>query len=45
MTKDLIKLLIAEYQTYVSQIELIPCGVELVDGINYLFVGVRDAGK
>lgn len=45
MTKDLIKLLIAEYQTYVSQIELIPRDVELVDGLNYVFVGLRHAGK
>lgn len=45
MTKDLIKLLIAEYQAYVSQIELIPRDVELVDGLNYVFVGLRHAGK
>lgn len=45
MTKDLIKLLIAEYQTYVSQIELIPRDVELVDGLNYVLVGLRHAGK
>lgn len=45
MTKDLIKLLISEYQTYVSQVELIPRNVELVDGLNYVFVGLRHAGK
>ena len=45
MTKDLIKLLISEYQAYVSQIELIPRNVELVDGLNYVFVGLRHAGK
>ena len=45
MTKDLIKLLISEYQAYVSQIELIPRKVELVDGLNYVFVGLRHAGK
>lgn len=45
MTKDLIKLLISEYQAYVSQVELIPRDVELVDGLNYVFVGLRHAGK
>lgn len=45
MTKDLIKLLISEYQAYVSQVELIPRNVELVDGLNYVFVGLRHAGK
>ena len=45
MTKDLIKLLISEYQTYVSQVELISRNVELVDGLNYVFVGLRHAGK
>lgn len=45
MTKDLIKLLISEYQSYVSGVELIPRDVELVDGLNYVFVGLRHAGK
>lgn len=45
MTKDLIKLLISEYQSYVSQVDLIPRDVELVDGLNYVFVGLRHAGK
>ena len=45
MTKDLIKSLISEYQVYVSQVELIPRNVELVDGLNYVFVGLRYAGK
>mgnify|MGYP004549389825 FL=1 len=45
MTKDLIKLLISEYQAYVSQVELIPRNVELLDGLNYVFVGLRHAGK
>ena len=45
MTKDLIKLLISEYQAYVSQVDLIPREVELVDGLNYVFVGLRHAGK
>ena len=39
MTKDLIKVLISEYQDFVSQVELIPRDVELVDGLNYVFVG------
>ena len=30
MTRDLIKRLIAEYQSYVSQVELIPRDVELM---------------
>lgn len=45
MTKDLIKLLISEYQAYVSQIELIPRDVDFVDKLNYVFVGLRHAGK
>lgn len=45
MTKELIKSLISEYQVYVSQVELIPRNVELVDGLNYVFVGLRHAGK
>lgn len=45
MTKDLIKLLISEYQAYVSQVDLILREVELVDGLNYVFVGLRHAGK
>lgn len=45
MTKDLIKLLISEYQSYVSGVELIPRDVEFVNGLNYVFVGLRHAGK
>lgn len=45
MTKDLIKLLISEYQAYVSQVNLIPRDVEFADGLNYVFVGLRHAGK
>ncbi len=45
MTKDLIKLLIAEYQNYVSQVELVPREVSLMEGQNYVFVGLRHAGK
>ena len=45
MTKDLIKSLISEYQSYVSQVDLIPRDVEFVDKLNYVFVGLRHAGK
>ena len=38
-------MLISEYQAYVSQVELIPRDVELVNGLNYVFVGLRHAGK
>ena len=45
MTKDLIKSLISEYQAYVTQVELVPRDVELMEGQNYVFVGLRHAGK
>ena len=45
MTKDLIKLLISEYQNYVTQVELTPRTVELANGLNYVFVGLRHVGK
>ena len=45
MTKDLIKLLISEYQAYASQVDLITRDVEFVDGLNYVLVGLRHAGK
>lgn len=45
MTKDLIKLLISEYQAYASQVKLIPRDAELMEGLNYVFVGLRHAGK
>lgn len=45
MTKDLVKLLISEYQAYVSHVELFPRDVEFEDGLNYVFVGLRHAGK
>ena len=41
----MIKLLIIEYQTYVTQVELVHRDVELMDGLNYEFVGLRHAGK
>ena len=45
MTKDLIKLLIAEYQNYAAQVELTPRDVHFSDHLNYVFVGLRHAGK
>ena len=45
MTKDLIKTLIAEYQQYVTGVELIPRQVEFLDGQIYVLVGLRHAGK
>jgi len=43
--KDLIKQLIAEYQREVVNIRLIERDYELEDGLNYVFVGLRRAGK
>ena len=43
--KDLIKLLIAEYQREVANVRLIERGYEMEDGLNYVFVGLRRAGK
>lgn len=45
MTKDLIKTLIAEYQQYVTGVQLIPRQVQFVNGLNYVLVGLRHAGK
>lgn len=45
MTKDLIKRLIAEYQSFVAQVELVRRDVEFEDGQNYVLVGLRHAGK
>ncbi|MCI6473524.1 MAG: ATP-binding protein [Bacteroidales bacterium] len=45
MTKDLVKILIAEYQQYVTGVKLIHRQVEFMDGQNYVFVGLRHAGK
>lgn len=38
-------MLISEYQNYVSQVELVPREVSLMEGQNYVFVGLRHAGK
>jgi predicted AAA+ superfamily ATPase len=43
--KDLIKLLITEYQREVSNIQLVDRDYEMEDGLNYVFVGLRRAGK
>jgi len=43
--KDLIKLLIAEYQREVANIRLIERDYEMEDELNYVFVGLRRAGK
>ena len=43
--KDLIKLLIAEYQREISNIQLVNRAYEMEDGLNYIFVGLRRAGK
>jgi predicted AAA+ superfamily ATPase len=46
MTKDLIKLLIAEYQRETSKKELIERPhYRMDDSLNYVFVGLRRAGK
>lgn len=45
MTKDLIKLLISEYQQFVTKIDFIHRDFDLMDGQNYVFVGLRHAGK
>ena len=45
INKDLIKLLIAEYQREVVSVRLIERDYEMEDGLNYVFVGLRRAGK
>ncbi len=45
MTKDLIKIMIAEYQQFVTQVELVERDVDFMDGQNYVLVGLRHAGK
>lgn len=45
MTKDLIKILISEYQQFVSKIDFLHRDLGLMDGQNYVFVGLRHAGK
>lgn len=45
MTKDLIKTMIAEYQQFVTQVELVNRSVDFMDDQNYVLVGLRHAGK
>ncbi len=45
MTKDVIKQLISEYQTFVTNIEFVRRDVDFLDGQNYVMVGLRHAGK
>ena len=45
MTKDVIKIMIAEYQQFVTQVELVERDVDFMDGQNYVLVGLRHAGK
>ena len=45
VNKDLIKRLIAEYQREVMNVRLIERDYEMADGLNYVFVGLRRAGK
>jgi predicted AAA+ superfamily ATPase len=45
MTKELIKKIIAENQQYVKTITLIQRDVFIADSLNYVFVGLRRAGK
>ena len=45
VNKDLIKQLIAEYQREVSNVHLIERDYKMEDGLNYVFVGLRRAGK
>ena len=45
MDKDLLKQLISEYQREVVNVRLIERDYEMEDGLNYVFVGLRRAGK
>lgn len=45
MTKDLIKVLISEYQHFVANVELTSRDIEFMEGQNYVLVGLRHAGK
>ncbi len=45
MTKDLIKVLISEYQHFVANVELNSRDIEFMEGQNYVLVGLRHAGK
>jgi len=45
MNKDLIKLLIAEFQDYFAGVTLIERSIPIENTLNYVFVGLRRAGK
>ena len=45
MEKNVIKSLIIEYQQFVEKITLIERDIHLSDQLNYVFVGLRRAGK
>ncbi|MDR1129349.1 MAG: ATP-binding protein [Prevotellaceae bacterium] len=45
MNKDVIKLLITEYQRNTSKVELIERHYPVEESLNYVFVGLRRAGK
>lgn len=45
MEKDVIKLLIAEHQRRISHISYTERFIQLEEGLNYVFVGLRRAGK
>ncbi|MBP3517427.1 MAG: ATP-binding protein [Parabacteroides sp.] len=45
MDKNLIKSLIIEYQNFVNKVTLIERNVHLSEQLNYVFVGLRRAGK
>ena len=45
MEKDIIKLLITDYQQYITQIDLIKRNICFMEGQNYVLVGLRHVGK
>jgi predicted AAA+ superfamily ATPase len=45
MDKNIIKDLILEYQSFVGKVKLIPRDIMLSNNFNYVFVGLRRAGK
>ena len=45
MDKEIIKLLIAEYQQKVLDVQFVPRSYQLEAQVNYVFVGLRRAGK
>lgn len=45
VNKDLIKVIIAEYQRITSNIHFVERDCEIDDNLNYVFVGLRRAGK